>query len=200
MPESCDVRPVERGATVSLGENESIIFGRIVLTENGKPQIPYGLQTKPWWWLRSPPAYIDERKIKCRTIAPRTENDGTFVYIIPTGQYEVTHLRPFNYTPFIIPALEFSAQQFGVAFYIGDLEVDYDSTRLLGGLWGNYIHKLNYLEVVDRYDEVIALVADRVSTPTRKALMTRIRRQIPHLEEETGGMSMINTGTIRFGK
>lgn len=199
-PERCDVRPIERTSIVNPGENESIIFGRILFTENGKSTIPYGFQTKPWWRIRSPPEYAGEKRIKCSAGHLGTQKDGTFVYIIPAGQYEVTHIRPNYYTPFIIPALKFSAEKPATAYYIGDLEIDYDSTRWLGGLWGNYIHHLNYLEVIDRYEQMQALVQDLIPLPVETNLMVRIRGQIPHLEEEQGGVPIMNFGTIQFGK
>ena len=33
-------------------EDEVVIFGRILFTENGELQVPYGFQTRPSWTLK----------------------------------------------------------------------------------------------------------------------------------------------------
>ena len=175
-------------------EDEVVIFGRILFTENGELQVPYGFQTRPRWTLTSPanePGIVDAYGRKASLWIPlRADEDGLFVYVIPAGRYRVASVKPFYYTPFIYTALEIEVRTPGKAYYLGDLEVDYDSTRWLGGMWGNYIHSLNYLEVVDRSDrafpEFAAGPGRSRGLPVGKALMVRVRGGFPTINEEDG--------------
>jgi hypothetical protein len=202
---SYTAQAVRDGTTITLQEDEVIIFGRILFIENGRSLVPYGFQTRPWWWLSCtvPPESATGKPGRLWTLSPRTRDDGTFIYVIPSGRHEIMHLSPFYYMPLILPALEFEVSTPGVAYYLGDLEVDYDATRWLGGLWGNHIKNLNYLEVVDRYDEararLSATLGDTTGMPVQKALMTRIHGQVPGLDEPGGAIFMGSPGTFKFG-
>lgn len=188
LPETLNARSVEPGETPTLKQNEILIFGRILFTENGKSKAPYGLG-KPIWQLESPEAApaLGERSEK-RKILPflSTRKDGAFAYVIPAGRYETTHVEPLGYLPHIDPALEFDANKPGLAYYLGDLEVDINASIWLGGLWGNYITRLNHMEVRDRFDEALipftGIIPD--SVPVRKSLLTPIHGRIPHLKEQ----------------
>lgn len=197
-------RAIEPGETASLRQDEVLVFGRILFIENGANKHPYALG-KPIWYLVSRPSMpvVKEFSGKRRVIPfLSTRKDGVFAYLIPAGRYEMSFVAPFYYVPFIRPALEFSAEQPGMAYYLGDLELDIEATSLLGGLWGNYITRLNHQEVVDRFDEVVPLVASPFVVPgaARKAMMVRVRGAIPMLEEQQGGVPMIGPGSIKFGR
>lgn len=188
LPETLNARSVEPGETPVLKQNEILIFGRILFTENGKPKAPYGLG-KPIWQLDSPeaaPALGGQSER--RKILPflSTRKDGAFAYVIPAGRYQTAHVEPFGYLPHIDPALEFDAGEPGLAYYLGDLELDIDASIWLGGLWGNYIVRLNRMEVRDRFDEALIPVIGIIpgSAPARKSLLTPIHGRTPHLKEQ----------------
>lgn len=67
--------------------------------------------------------------------------------VIPAGRYQVSHMEPRHYLPHIDPALAFDGATPCRAYYLGDLEVDIETTSWLGGLWGDYITRLDRLEV-----------------------------------------------------
>lgn len=187
-PGPISARRVEQGETLTLKRDEILIFGRILFTENGMRKEPYGLG-KPAWQLMNPetkPAIgVEATK---RKVLPflSTRKDGVFAYVIPAGHYEMTHVEPFYYLPMIAPALEFHANEPGLAYYLGDLEADIDSSIWLGGLLGNYITRLKRLEVMDRFDEARGQFVGIIpgSDPIRKALLTRINGRIPQLKEQ----------------
>lgn len=188
LPETLNARSVEPGETPTLKQDEILVFGRILFAENGTSKAPYGLG-KPIWQLENPevkPA-LGEQSRK-RRILPflSTRKDGVFAYVIPAGRYEMTHVEPLGYLPHIDPALEFDANEPGLAYYLGDLEVDIDASIWLGGLWGNYITHLNHIEVRDRFDETSAQFAGTLpgSALSRKCLLSRIHGRIPHLKEQ----------------
>lgn len=188
LPETLKARRVEPGETATLKQDEILIFGRILFTESGKFKVPYGLG-KPVWQLASPEAdpALGEQSKK-RKILPflSTRKDGVFAYVIPAGRYEMNHVEPLGYLPHIDPALEFDANEPGLAYYLGDLEVDFDASIWLEGLWGNYITRLNHLDVRDRFDETSAQFKGTLpgSAPSRKGLLSRIHGRIPHLKEQ----------------
>jgi hypothetical protein len=167
-----------------LKQDEILIVGRILFTENGKRKVPYGLG-KPCWQLMNPASGEQRARRKILPFLSASE-DGVFAYVIPAGRYEMTHVEPFGYIPLIDPAVEFDASEAGRAYYLGDLEVDIDSSVWLGGLWGNYITRLNHLEVVDRFDEVSGQFAGIVpgSDPVRKALLTGINGRVPQFKQQ----------------
>jgi hypothetical protein len=187
LPETRNARSVEPRETPTLKRDEILVFGRILFTENGKPKAPYGLG-KPLWQLATPetkPALGEQSK---RKILPflSTRKDGVFAYVIPAGRYEITHVEPLGYLPHIDPALEFDANEPGLVYYLGDLEVDIEASIWLGGLWGNYITRINHLEVRDRHDETRAQFEGTApgSATSRKALLFRIHGRPPQLKEQ----------------
>jgi hypothetical protein len=189
-------RAIGPGEAPALRPDEVVIFGRILFIENGAHKFPYGLG-KPLWQLTSPPhKAVGGQPTGKRRIIPflSTRKDGVFVYAIPAGRYEIGDIVPFYYTPMIVPALEFSADQPGKAYYLGDLELDIDATSWLGGLWGNYITHLNYLEVVDRFDELGAQMASAfvADEPPKKSLLARIRGRIPALMDQGGAAILVS--------
>jgi hypothetical protein len=199
LPETLSARRVEPGQTPTLNPGEIVIFGRILFIENGKNKAPYGLG-KPFWQLESPPNRALSGQTERRLNIPflSTRKDGVFVYVIPAGRYAMSHVEPFYYMPQIDPALEFDASQPDRSYYLGDLEIDIDTTTWLGGLWGNYITHLNHLEVLDRFEEF------RDSPPwagtsdqLHKALMTRTHGRIPELKSPTaGGLLVAPAGAL----
>jgi hypothetical protein len=187
LPETIGAHRVEPGETVPLKQGEILVFGRILFVENGKSKMPYGLG-KPYWQLMSPKGKAGIGQSEKRKILPflSTREDGVFVYVIPAGRYEMSYVEPFGYIPMIDPAIEFDAAEPGQAYYLGDLEVDIDASIWLGGLWGNYITRLNSLEVKDRFDETRELAAGIVtdSDSPRKALLIPIQGRSPQMKEQ----------------
>lgn len=187
MPETIGAQRVEPGETLTLKQDEILIFGRILFIENGKSKMPYGL-AKPHWQLMSPKGNAGTGQSDRRRILPflSTRMDGVFVYVIPAGRYEMTHVQLFGYLPLVDPAIEFDASEPGQAYYLGDLEVDFDASLWVGGLWGKYITSINSLEIKDRFDETRGLAAGAISdfNSIRKALLTPIHGRTPQMKEQ----------------
>ncbi|MEW5770140.1 MAG: hypothetical protein AB1831_07205 [Pseudomonadota bacterium] len=188
MPETQMARRVDPGQAPALRTGEVLIYGRILFIENGASKAPYGLG-KPLWSVITRQPVVAPQADGAGPQPPRRRNipflstrkDGVFAYAIPAGHYEMGGLVPFYYTPFIEPALEFDASEAGRAYCLGDLEVDYDASSWLGGLWGNYITHLNHVEVIDRCDGLAGqvLVDATAAPPAKKALLSRIYGRIP---------------------
>lgn len=188
LPETRLARPALPDEPVVLQQDEILVFGRLVFTENGQSRVPYGLG-KPLWQLETPkPESGSAPSTAKRTILPflSTDAEGYFAYVIPAGQYEIAHAGPRGYTPLLRPGLEFDAREPGRAYYLGDIEVDFDAWSWLGGLWGNYISRITRVEVVDRFDATRGVLTQRLARdPERigKALLTAPPGQSPQLFE-----------------
>lgn len=189
LPETHKARPAVHGEPLVLKQDEILIFGRILFTENGTSKVPYGLG-KPLWQLETPePASGLTPPAEKRRILPflGTDTDGRFAYVIPAGRYEIAHAEPLGYQPLLCPSLEFDAREPGLAYYLGDVEIDFHAWSWLGGLWGNYITRIGRVEVVDRFNAARdALAQQHAGHPERtgKALLTPIRTRQPHLIEQ----------------
>lgn len=187
LPETIAARQVSPNETLTLKQGEILVFGRILLIENGKSKMPYGL-AKPLWQLMSPKGKAGTGQSERERILPflSTRMDGVFVYVIPAGRYEITHVQLFGYLPLVDPAIEFDATEPGQAYYLGDMEVDFDASLWVGGLWGKYITRINSLEIKDRFEETRDLVAGTISdsSPIGKALLTPIRGRTPQMKEQ----------------
>ena len=111
------------------------------------------------------------------------DKNGAFYLALPAGRYELRTVAPFYYTPYICVPYRFEAPQPGKAYYLGALRVEFESTVVLGGLWGNYIDSVDYVEVLDQFDAAAAALAARgpgaAALPIEKALMTRIPGRRP---------------------
>jgi len=175
VPEARLARPLEAGAPVALAPGEAVVFGSILFVENGKPKYPYGLG-KPMWFIEG---------VHGKWPQFGTDKDGSFYLALPAGRYELRSAVPFYYTPYICIPYRFEAPQAGKAYYIGALRIEFESTVLLGGLWGNYIDSVDYVEVLDRFEAASAALAARgpgaAALPLEKALMTRIPGRRPAL-------------------
>ena len=186
LPETRLARPALPDEPVVLQQDEILVFGRLLFTANGQSKVPYGLG-KPLWQLETPKAASDPVSAK-RTILPflSTDSEGYFAYVIPSGQYEIAHAEPRGYTPLLRPGLQFDAREPERAYYLGDVEVDFDAWSWLGGLWGNYISRITRVEVVDRFDSARDVLVQRhAQNPERigKALLTASPGQSPQLFE-----------------
>jgi hypothetical protein len=187
-PETRHARPALTNEPVVLQQGEILVFGRLLFTENGKSKVPYGLG-KPLWQLETPKAASDSAPPTAkRTILPflGTDKDGFFAYVIPAGHYEIAHVEPLGYTPLLRPGLEFDTRKPGRAYYLGDVEVDYDAWSWLYGLWGNHISRITRVEVVDRFDTARGTLAQRLALDPEgidKALLTGSPGKAPQLFE-----------------
>ncbi len=185
LSEQFGARRIEPGETPILSRDEVVIFGRILFFENGKPKVPYAWG-RPLWQLERLVQEADEadrlgRPIRLPFLS--TRKDAVFVYTIPAGQYQITHIEPFYYLPLIDPALDFAAIEPGRAYYLGDLELEIEVSTWLGGMWGNYITRLKALAVSDRYLEVRGQVQGVVADDAfRKSLFAPIPGRQPQLK------------------
>jgi|GEM_PF-6510913 len=188
LPETQFAQRVQPGEAAALEPDEILVFGRLLFTVNGKRGVPYGLD-KPLWQLESPaPLPGPEHVAGKRRILPflRTDADGRFAYVIPAGRYAIAHAEPLGYQPLLDPGLEFEARAPGRAYYLGDVEVDFDARSWLGGLWGNAITRITRVEVVDRFDaarDALALQQPGHPAHIGKALLAPIPAHVPQLIE-----------------
>lgn len=187
MSETHSARRLEAGDAVSLKSDEVLIFGRILFTESGESKLPYGLD-RPLWQIESMVSQTNNEPERKRRVIPflRTDAEGNFAYVIPAGRYEISHVEPLGYVPYIDPALAFDADEPGVTYYLGDLEVDIDAWHWLGGLWGNYITRINRLQVIDRFDLTNSQFVARMPPAVfpKKALLWAIEGRQPEMKEQ----------------
>jgi hypothetical protein len=122
--------------------------------------------------------YFGSRPLVVRRVIPflGARPDGRFAYVIPAGRYQMSHMEPLHYMPHIDPALAFDGATPCRAYYLGDLEVDIETTSWLGGLWGDSITRLDRLELADRFDPGQGRFTgcDGGPEPVLKALLGRI--------------------------
>jgi len=180
-----DFGPIRMGENIfldrvsKLGPNDIAIVGRIVGFENGERKVASD-RWEPHFGVRQPPM-VDWGKVRCYTYLRTFAGSDMFFYILPAGKYEIFNVwihqeasMNFEFQPF----LEFDASEPGVAYYLGDIVVDFDTPSWSEQYVSSAVKHLNYLEVVDRYDEVRARVLASLhqmekAPPVRKALATR---------------------------
>ncbi len=94
---------------------------------------------------------------------------------------------PFYYTPYIYPALYFDAPEPKNIYYLGVLIIDIDTTKMLGGLWGNYINSLNYVEVKDDFFTARQMLLEKFpefeDENIHKEIMERLPGNFPTLQK-----------------
>jgi hypothetical protein len=205
-PTMYEAKSIDEPQPLLLGDNEVLITGKIIFIENGKSKAPYGLGRPNWMLLHNPddlgPHLTEQMKLGGREIwgdlyIPflSTEKDGSFYYIVPAGEYLMKDVVPFYYTPYIFPAVSFNATQPGKIYYIGTLSIDIDTTTVLGGLWGNYINTLNFLEVKDEFDSARQTILEKFPGVDKKiinkALMKRLPGNFPTLFDPLAGMEFL---------
>ncbi len=188
LPDTQLAQRVQPGEAVVLKQDEILIFGRLLFTENGKSKVPYGLG-KPLWQIETKSTSGSMPPDEKRRILPflSADAEGRFAYVIPAGHYAIAHAEPLGYQPLLDPGLEFEARAPGQAYYLGDVEVDFDAWSWLGGLWGNYVTRITRVEVVDRFGAARdALVQQQSGHPELigKALLAPIPAHAPQLIEQ----------------
>jgi hypothetical protein len=175
MPETRTARVLEAGAPIALAPGEAVAFGSILFVENGKPKYPYGLG-RPMWFIEG---------VRGNWPHFGADKDGAFYVALPAGRYQIRSVVPLYYSPYICAPYGFEAPQAGRAYYVGALRVEFESTVVLGGLWGNHIDSVDFVEVLDQFESARAAFAARgrgaAALPTEKALMTRIPGKQPQL-------------------
>lgn len=173
MPTNYYAKSIEESQQLVFGEDEVLITGKIIFIENGKSKAPYSLG-KPTWMLVG-------REISNDLQIPflSTEKDGSFYYIVPAGQYLMKSVAPFYYTPFIYPALYFDASEAKKIYYLGELIIDIDTTVMLGGLWGNYINTLNFVEVKDDFSTAQQILLEKFPEFEEENIHKEIMKRLP---------------------
>jgi hypothetical protein len=172
-PTNYYAKSIDESQQLVLSEDEVLITGKIIFIENGKSKAPYSLG-KPSWMLSG-------REISNDLQIPflSTEKDGSFYYIIPAGKYLMKFVVPFYYDPYIYPALYFDAPEPKKIYYLGELIIDIDTTKMLGGLWGNYINSLNYLEVKDDFSTAQQILLEKFPGFEEENIHKEIMKRLP---------------------
>ncbi len=82
------VRPVEPGASLTMSPGAGIVFGRIQIIRNGVDELgePGGHYREFGWSLTHAGS-------GARFASSPLTGNGSFVLILPTGQYQVTHIE-----------------------------------------------------------------------------------------------------------
>lgn len=193
MPQSCNVRglPADLEQEIvgtmervtSLESSDTVVFGRIVFIRNGKSELPYGFNA-PRLIVRQSLS-TSPGKAPCLTdTLGSIRMDGLFVYVLPAGRYEIGAVS-FD-SNMVLPAVAFDAHEPGSAYYLGDLVIDYEASKVDPQQPHEWRH-LNKLEVVDHYDEVRTKASTQLSQlkkspPVRKALMIRVWDRAPKFQ------------------
>jgi hypothetical protein len=180
-PTIYDAKPIDESKQLVLGDDEVLITGKIIFIENGQSKAPYSLG-RPSWALGG-------REVLSDLHIPflSTEKDGSFYYVVPAGKYLMKFVVPFYYTPYIYPALYFDAPEPKNIYYLGVLIIDIDTTKMLGGLWGNYINSLNYVEVKDDFFTARQMLLEKFpefeDENIHKEIMERLPGNFPTLQK-----------------
>ena len=180
LPKRLEPRALNPDTELRLSQGEVVIFGKILLVENGRPKFPYKLG-KPVWSLQTSDG-------SARAVLLSTETDGSFYLVVPAGIYHVVTAEPFYYTPPICLPLRFNALEAGTAYYIGDLRIEFETTVVLGGLWGNYINSVDYVEIVDDFNSTAKSLGSKApgasNLQVAKAPLERIPGRRPKLSQD----------------
>lgn len=106
------------GEDTRLSENEAVIFGRIIVSEDGRTLVPYGFFRRP-----SPTVFHAESGKYSWTT---TGKDGSFSWVVPAGSYIVPEVQFGG--EFIRPKMAFLAPEPGGVYYLGTIRIDMKST------------------------------------------------------------------------
>jgi len=135
-----------------LKKDEAVVFGKIVIVENGEPRTPYSV------WAGGPTPFFYRAESE-KTVRPKwrgrgwskmLSEDGSFYIRLPRGTYIIYRLE-YGYV--VIPRVAFQAESAGEAYYVGTLRIDLDAKKTF---WGRKIEKINGIEVADEFDEARA--------------------------------------------
>jgi hypothetical protein len=172
-PKMYEAKPIDETERLVLGEDEVLITGKIIFIENGKSKVPYSLGRPVW--------VLDGRETLSYLYIPllSTEKDGSFYYIVPAGKYSMRSVVPFYYVPDIYPAVSFNAPQPENIYYLGELIIDIDTTKMLGGLWGNYINSLNFVEVKDEFYTARQILLEKFAEFEEDNIDKEIMKRLP---------------------
>jgi hypothetical protein len=109
------VKRVDQGEPIEISEDEAVVFGRLVLVEDGVDTAPYRRYDEPIFGL----LHVDSEK---RVRGGAVEPDGSFYWIIPKGTYLVESV---NYTKYqVFPQAAFQIPEGASAYNIGTMEID----------------------------------------------------------------------------
>ncbi|MGD8582997.1 MAG: hypothetical protein PVF06_10170 [Gammaproteobacteria bacterium] len=176
-----DAKSIDESKQLVLGDDEVLITGKIIFIENGQSKAPYSLG-RPSWILGG-----REELSNLHIPLLSTEKDGSFYYVVPAGKYLMKSVVPFYYTPYIYPAIYFDAPEPKSIYYLGVLIIDIDTTKMLGGLWGNYINSLNFVEVKDEFYTARQILMEKFPEfeyeNIHKEIMERIPGNFPTLQK-----------------
>jgi len=90
---SLSTKKVDPGKTVSLLENEEVVFGKIMFVEKGELN-PWGVPVVPSL------LHLESEKYSSNLLL---ENDGSFFWIVPRGTYIISGISGYKFT--ILPQI-----------------------------------------------------------------------------------------------
>lgn len=106
------IRKADQSTTLAGGE--AVIFGKLIISEDGNKLTPYGFLKRP-----SPTLFHVESGRYSWTVTGR---DGSFYWVVPAGSYVIPEVQFGEY--FIRPKLGFIAAEPGKAYYLGAVTLD----------------------------------------------------------------------------
>lgn len=164
---SLQVKEINTYQPEDLREDEAVVFGRFVLTDNGKKKEVYQSFTEQLDLIL---VRIEDRE----TIAlKRINSDGSFAWSLPRGTYLITRMKWWEFlgpVPFY-PQLAFQIGDESNVYYLGAVEVNLKIKR---GLLTIKLESFN-VAVLDKYEDDLKIMIDRQFDPSsndlEKALM-----------------------------
>lgn len=158
------LKQVTPGEQVVIGENEALIFGKIIFIENDEVKVPYGLLQVPMGEIVQIESGADRRfRVQRR--------DGGFYLIVPVGSYNISFIEfPCDYS--IEPQLtQIEVPSGGIALYLGTINIDVNIGKF--PLWGGRIKKINRINVRDDFETAKkAILSCNPDLKIEKKLMT----------------------------
>ncbi len=152
-----DVKYLDRGEPLKAPDEAALVYGKIIIVENGKPTAPYSMRF-PLLTL----FHVESGKKSGRLAV---ESDGSFYWVVPRGTYIITAITYHDAWHGSIGSYVFQPQAvfqtpFGAdAFYPGTLIIDVDVGRRLLGEY--YLEKVTGVRVEDEFDAAKGSILNR---------------------------------------
>jgi len=105
------------GESFDSSKDEALVFGKIVIIENGKERPYSSFNTRP-------DASLFQLESKEYFVGPEVSEDGSFGWRIPRGTYIISEIYSSAHDTYFVPRMSFHVPFEGEVFYIGTLKID----------------------------------------------------------------------------
>jgi hypothetical protein len=157
-----DLKSLAPGKPCHPGLAEALVFGKIVIVENGRTIVPYNL-----WTTRTVPILYRAQTRKQVAAVPQVQPDGSFYWLLPRGTYVIEEIQ-FGYS--LTPHIAFQVPATGQAFYLGNLTIAAETSWFLRKNCAN-----SQVSVRDEFDQARGELPTRIpnvpAAPEKKLMI-----------------------------